>query len=237
MTQRFLLIWALTATAAALVALGYAMGRATGPGDPVARLPLAPVADSGVTTRNEAPPEARAIPDAFAGLPAEWRSPVDASRRGYAILFAPERGELIVEQCHHRGYVDERGHPVEPGWDFCESLMHGTVLSLTAEAAVVRDSRRNADVEVSLAVAREAGEPVLSVSFGEHRMRLIPGRKNDYFQDIEALAEIGEQKERWFRMSFDREAAARRLAEEGGDANRDVPVYMLPTTSERESGS
>lgn len=230
--NKFLLAWAVGATALALVFLGYAIGRTSGNGaEPVTLL-----SGDNPATSTEAGADASAvpvdpyvIPATLSGLPAEWRTPFEDRYEGYAILFDPQRRELIVEQCAHRGYLDERsGVPVPEGWEFCANALWGQVQELTEHSATVADNRRGV-VLVSLDMDTASDPPQLELSFAGHDMVLVPGSKNDLFQDMDRSEPIRAQRMAVMNLAMAEDAARRRLAQEGIDAGPEpVPVYALP---------
>ncbi|NND59983.1 MAG: hypothetical protein HKN49_06905 [Gammaproteobacteria bacterium] len=233
MNQKFLLAWAVAATALALVSLGFALGRA---GSNPAVDP--PMLNADPTMSTMAGPDAEShpadtysVPDALAELPGEWRTQFDDEYGGYAILFDPGRRELIVEQCAHPGYIDRTGAPVELGWEFCESVLWGTLATLDSDGALVRDRRRGS-VEVELSLSG-GDPPKLSLAFADHDMVLIPGSKNDLFQAIDRSPEMMAQRERKLQMAIAEEEARRRMAEEaqntGKPAGEPVPVFIMPS--------
>lgn len=143
MNQVVLRIWALVATAVALVLLGVLIGRTiwTGPQapsgtavDPVVHNRAAAV-DTQALRGNQAgepgsSPPVFSIPAGYRDLPAEWRSDIPAIEdgHGYAARFDPLQREVIVERCQHPGYFDlQQERPVEPATDFCTRLVWAAI--------------------------------------------------------------------------------------------------------------
>ena len=233
MSQRLLLAWALSATALALIFLGYAIGRTMGTNDrapaPAGYAAYAPDTSGGEPPVQPADPNP--VPEALVGLPTEWRSEFSGEDfRGYAILLDTQRREIIVEQCLHPGYVDERtGALVEPMWEFCQGVLWGTLTKFEDLTATVVD-RDSGPVDVEFNLADGETPPRLSLSFNDRSMELIPGSKNDLLQAMENAPAMVEQKDKFLKTTIAKEDAARRMAEEaGGDRpTREVPVYTLP---------
>lgn len=218
-----MLAWAVVATALALVSVGYAgyaMGRkstATIPALASAPRDSRPVDTSGREAPAQ-PIDPYQVPAALAGLPAEWHSvPGGEDSRGYAILFDPQRREVIVEKCLHPGYVDPRsGDLIELSWEFCEGVLWGSLTRIDERSATVI-ARAGDAVELAFAVEGEGGSPRLSLSFADHEMLLTPGSKNDYFQLLENSPAMRVQKDTYIKTMVAREQAERRAAsDEGG---------------------
>ncbi len=114
MGNKFLVGWAVAASALALLLLGILIGRSSGTETVPLRAPGgydASSTDTGMAANATAAVEPDYIvPDVFKGLPSEWRTATDGDTfDGYAILFDPRRREVIVEQCLHRGYLTGDG--------------------------------------------------------------------------------------------------------------------------------
>lgn len=231
MNQKILLGWAVSATALALVFLGYALGKTSVP-DTRAGGPALHSAGGGNTdgaAADEPAVDPYVVPEALAGLPTEWHSVVDGqATRGYAILFDPQRREAIVEKCHHRGYVDQRnGKIVEPGWEFCTSVLWSTLARIDEKSATA--IHRGQPVEIEFELSLQNGAPRLSLSYEGHDMVLQPGRKNDFWQALENTPQMLRQKDKFVKTMVAREQAQRRVAQQtGGAPDTDVPTYSLP---------
>lgn len=239
MNQKILLGWALSATALALLFLGFAVGKRSALVDARAanQAPYASTQSTlapGAAHTNDAasanlPANPYVIPDAFANLPAEWHSVTNGEAvRGYAILLDVQRREAIVEKCHHRGYVDQRsGKIIEPGWEFCDNVLWGTLTRIDERSATAMQAGKPVELTLELGGARDA--PRLSLSFADHTMILKPGSKNDYLQALESTPQIRQQKDRYVRTMVARDQAQRRVAQQTGNAMRtEVPTYALP---------
>lgn len=238
MSQKFLLAWAIGATALALILLGYMIGRTGGGPNPAplsVAANLATSTETGPSVQPE-PADPYLVPVALAGMPAEWRTPFRQELAGYAILFDLKRRELIVEQCAHPGYFDEgTGREILQNWEFCEPVLWSRLVEID-ETSVKAIDRRRGRVELELAADREADPPSLSLSFGDHDMRLIPGSKNDLFQAMDRSSAIEQQRDKVIKMLMAKEKAKLRLMEEarqtGVQPGPDtVPVYTLPASA------
>lgn len=235
--------WAIAATAIALVLLGIVIGQRTGQvASPSPEVTDTPV--TGSVTENAGQPSASTgpmstepggsnepavfvIPEVFGSIPSEWRTAHDEGvYDGYAILFDPPRHEVIIEDCFHPGHFNaETGQPVADGWEFCDIVLWGELLSLDENSADVL-ARNGTRLTLSLSLDNEGGESQLALSFPGHQMTLIPGSKNDLFQAMDQSPEIAEQRRQ--RLASDlaagdeRRRQLRSNAEEtGSDANGD----------------
>ena len=117
------------------------------------------------------------------------------------------------------------------GWEFCESVLWGTLVQLDEQGALVRDRRRGTiEVELSL---RDGDPPTLSLAFADHDMVLIPGSKNDLYQLMDRSPDMMVQRERKIKMKIADEESRRRLhmeaAETGAQPGEPVPVFVMPS--------
>ncbi len=214
----------MTASAAALVLLGVVVGRSSVGGSggavPIAR-PDAPV--RGSTEAEAALGPNFSIPTSFTGLATEWRTETGGTAdAGYAILFEPQSRRMIVDRCLHRGYFDlAANRPVEPG-EFCKTVLSGSLSSLEEKEAKVT-TRDGASVDASLALVEDSGVKRLRIAFGDHEMLLVPGSKNDLFQEIERTPRIEEQKRRQFEYAEAEYQKQRRAQQARAEANDELP--------------
>ncbi len=240
MNQKFLIAWAVSATAVALLAIGYVLGKSA------RSVTSAPVpahavrADYGTRPTNTTdtsegrlhmqPVDAYVVPEAFNEMPNEWRSRFDGEHfEGYAILFDPARREVIVEQCRHPGYYDEkRGVAVEDRWEFCKGVMWGSLKQIEESSAIAVD-RTGQTIDIELSLNAETRPPQLLLSFGDHSMVLEPGSKNDLLQAMESSPKILGQRDQLGKSIAAQQQAQRRIAEESADGRAaDIPTYSLP---------
>lgn len=230
MKLTIVLVWAVTATAVALVLLGYTISEKSHTAMPVAVDPFGSTASDtqGGETAQQVDPYQ--IPPALSGLPAEWHSVFDGRHfRGYAILFDPSRREVIVEQCRHPGYPRQvSGPPRVLGWDFCTNVLWGNLTRIDEHSATAVDSQGD-PVELQITVDREAVPPRLSLSFQDYDMDLVPGSKNDLLQAMDSSPAMLLEKERYSSNVIAFEQEQRRLAEQAGsEPPPNVPRYSLP---------
>jgi hypothetical protein len=237
MGQKFLLAWAVAASALALLLLGILIGRSTGT-DPN---PVRAAGDYEATRMASEGPDAGAvagpdysIPDVFQGLPKEWRTGTDGETfDGYAIWFDPERREVIVEQCLHRGYVTEDGAPLDTNYEFCEGVLWASILDIGAGEATVR-TQTGEVVELDLALSEDAGQ--LSLSFPGHDMTLVPGSKNDLLQAMDNAPRMVSEKQQAIEVmqaQYQERLRAQQAAERDGE--QDIPTYTLPAAAEERT--
>jgi hypothetical protein len=225
MSDSFVRNWATAATAVVLVLLGILIGQRLGQvpavGSDVERAPTTGISENtsartatgemaGTEGKTISKPVRFVIPDAFTSLPSEWRSLLtEDSFGGYAILFDPPRREIIIEQCRHPGYFNPNtGQPVPDGIEFCVNVLWGQLLSLDESSAQVM-ARDGNQLDLSLALTREGDQSHLGLSFPDHQMKLVPGSKNDLFQDMDTIPVMVEQKRRKFKF-FEAEYQQRR---------------------------
>ncbi len=84
----------------------------------------------------------------------------------------PARREVIVEQCRHPGYYDEkRGVAVEDRWEFCKGVMWGSLKQIEESSAIAVD-RTGQTIDIELSLNAETRPPQLLLSFGDHSMVL-----------------------------------------------------------------
>lgn len=232
MKQPILLVWAITATALALVLLGYTIGAKSRAVPSVPAGPYGPAltdTQGGESTKQVDPYQ---VPPAFAGLPSEWRSVFNGTDfRGYAILFDPTHREVIVEKCRHPGYPEQvAGGVRDINWEFCTNVLWGKLTRIDEHSATAVDG--NGDpVELEIAVNRDSAAPRLSLSFADHDMNLTPGSKNDYFQEMENSPAMQLEKDLYLENSIAVEQEQRRRDEQAGSQPPpNVPTYSLPAT-------
>lgn len=220
--------WAVAATAIALVLLGVVIGQRTGrdvdSAQDILTTPAtgqvaenaghpAPGASAPTSTDAESDnqPAPYVIPDAFVSLPSEWRTAYDeGDYHGYAILFDPPRREVIIEKCFHPGHFSqETGQPVPEGWEFCDNVLWGQLVSLDEHTAHVQ-ARNGTQLDLTLSLDNEDGQSHLALSFPGHSMDLIPGSKNDLFQAMDKSPEMTEQRRQAFEFGVKAEEQLRR---------------------------
>jgi len=190
--ERFYRAWAIVSSLACLALVAY-IAAAPGRPDPEA----GPGAETGTA--------GLALPPALQRLPREWASgPAGGEPVGHAVLLdLTGSGELMVERCRHRGYFDfERGAPRSDDWSFCESLLAGSIESVSGEALVVRvatgGSRR-----IGYGVRGEGGAPRLVLELDEARLELAPGSRNDLFQRLDQLPAILAERDAMLRHALE----------------------------------
>lgn len=238
MNQKLLIVWALSATALALVFLGYAIGKTT---EADKRLSASAAYGSHLADTSGGEPQVElvdpyVVPAVLDGMPSEWRSPFDGKNfHGYAILFDPMRREVIVEKCRHPGYFDERkGVAVDGGWDFCNNVLWGSLVRID-EFSATAVNRAGQELELELTLDGEGDERRLSLSFPGHAMVLQAGSKNDLLQALEFAPQMQKQKDRLMKTIVAQEQAQRRVAEESGDGRQvAVPTYTVPAGEDRQ---
>lgn len=207
MSQKGLFIWASTATLVAVGALGYSLGKHASNSSENQYGAVSPT-ELPVTTEPGAavePVPEYVIPESFANVPSQWRSPNTDDLAGYAVLFDPTTRQAIVQSCHHNGYrLDDSGQPLELLNDFCTSVLHGELSSLTDEEAVVKTG--NGETVTLKLEPDMTGDPVsLKIEFDGHDMDLIPGSRNDLLQAMEQEPVVKERKRRYFTAANARE--------------------------------
>lgn len=212
MKQSALVVWAVSATAVAVAAvggLGYLMGQRLSHQS----ASTIPVAAQGVPmTDPSRPAEARApaytVPEEFSDAPTQWRTEVGSKPAAYAALFDPSRRELIVEHCKHPGYDVEGGRNLVQDGEVCARVLTARLASLTREQAVAldRDGQR-VDVRIDASLAEQT--PSLRLRFGDHDVDMVPGTRNDMFQALERIPAIATQKEKYMQALITKNAAAR----------------------------
>lgn len=190
-----LLAWALGATIVAVGAVGYILGKQAGGGarERVAPASAATTTEPGADARTALP--AYQVPDAFEGIATEWRTVVDNSLSGHSVLFDPDRRRFIAERCEHHGYASAAA--VDAAIAPCKTLLKGTLNSLATDQATLL-SRSGDPVSVKLSLDQDNDTPSLRLRFDDHDIRLVPGRRNDLMQDIEALPQVQKNKHEYF---------------------------------------
>ena len=180
MSQKLMLGWALSATLIAVGAVGYIAGKNAGRPTPVMSAPAATSTDP-TSDRSTDMPVYR-VPESLQGIPTEWRTVVDDTPVGVAALFDPTSRRFVAERCEHHAYAT-----TDTALELnCETLLSGQLASLAVTEATVFD-RDGTPATVRLDLDHGAQPPQLRLRFGEHDARLIPGRRNDLVQAMEAL--------------------------------------------------
>lgn len=214
MNDRFIKAWALFASALALILFGVQIGR-TPMFSPAEKHNMQSVerASGLVSTETDSistevggngdtqsvgskvPEAVYSVPDAFVGLPTEWRTQFNGvDFNGYAILFDPFRQEIIVEQCRHPGHFDEAlNRPIEAGTSFGKIVLWSRINLLSSLMANVT-TRDGKPEEIKLSLTEKEGQRHLALSFGNHVMDLIPGSKNDLYQAMDRTPEMRRQQ-------------------------------------------
>ena len=242
MNQKYLIGWAIATTALSLFLLGILVGRSTGDEGTAATAEGAYArfdTDTSLPAANvEAAAPAVIVPAGFDGLPREWRTDPDKETfDGYAIWFDPRRGEVIVEQCLHRGYLTEDGAPLTTKYEFCEGVLWASILDMSDTGATVR-TRTGEIAELNLELAEGADQETLSLSFPGHEMVLIPGSKNDLLQAMDNTPRMIREKQQQFE-AFQAQYRERERAREAGtsEGEREIPTYTLPAGVEQGDGT
>ncbi len=233
MSNGFLKVWAFLATAVALVLLGIVIGRHTEKSAPVDYhfASGAPGVSAATDSRDPttAPVAPYSVPGNFVGLKTQWRSALNnEALNGYAILFDPERREVILEYCLHPGYFNAKlEQPIYSESDFCQTVLWGTLVELSETVAKAVDRQGNAQ-KLTLRLNKNGPDSRLEISFDEHELDLVYGSKNDLFQLVEQSEAIREQKQQ--RFAFEQEDIKKRLARRANEIQQapDVPRYTLP---------
>ncbi|MFK8032401.1 MAG: hypothetical protein AB8G18_19430 [Gammaproteobacteria bacterium] len=143
------------------------------------------------------------VPESMMGMEQEWRSVTVDTIEGYAILFAPESRQLIVEHCRYDRYqLDDNGRPVESYDDFCSEALRGTWETLSETEGVVR-SANGSTTELTLDAKLGQESPSLEIRFTDHHLALSPGSKNDLVQAFEQLPAVKERKRKFLLAQND----------------------------------
>jgi hypothetical protein len=155
------------------------------------------------------------LPPELQGLTTEWISATeDRDGKVFAALIDFEqRREVILESCQHQGYFDdERREPLKAGWQ-CERALMGKITGVRAgQMALVVPT--GSPLSIGIARTGAPSEPHLQLSFGEQRIDLIPGSKNDLLQRYEQSLAIATSRERAIQHELGRLEEARREAKE-----------------------
>jgi hypothetical protein len=188
-------LWAIASSALCAVLIAYIVAsHATAPdGDGQPAAEAAPAPDpSGIPTE---------VPAALRGLPTEWvhRAAEDA-RIGWSVVLDPTgTRELIAERCTHRGYFDlDAGTPRDTDWRFCETVLAGSIVALDDDELAVRaptgEIRR-----VGYAVEGTPDTPRLVLVLGGRPTVLVPGTRNDLYQQMDRVPAIRAEHEALLR--------------------------------------
>jgi hypothetical protein len=240
--------WAILATALALVLGGILIGQQIGEKRALAKIAAPAIspqrmmetateAGSTMTNKTRSLPETFTIPESLNIMPSEWRTAfIGEEYSGYAALFEPQRQEVIVEQCRHPGYIDpSTDQPMKTATEFCSPVLWATLVSLDEDSAIARD-RNGESVNLALAYSgEESGEEdggsenrqaQLMLSFEGHEVTLVPGSKNDLFQEMERSPEMVKQKQRSFELNEAEYERQRR--EQSQDSAEQAPAANQP---------
>ena len=231
MKLNMITIWALSATALALVLGGVLIGQALNQ-TAVASAPSSTQPDG------EAVIDPYQVPDWLSDAPTEWRTEFSQSYAGYAILFDYLDRRLLVEQCQHNGFFDvDANRPVEqPGLN-CNRVLTARLIEFVENGVLVQ--RKNGEQSIiNLAPLNNNGLTKLQLEFDDHTMALIPGQPNDLVQEVDNTDQIRVQKRRLFEFQNQQARQQRaQLAAMADDRQQQdslpegVPRFTLPATA------
>ncbi|MFK7885943.1 MAG: hypothetical protein AB8G16_03680 [Gammaproteobacteria bacterium] len=183
MNQKVLIVWALAATGAALYFAGLTAGRQSAAPQQVVRMDAPPSSTDGSTPARAAAP-VYTVPTALNDLARYWRSPVVGEQRdGFATLVDVHGRKVIIEQCHHHGWFDERtNRPVDTAQPFCKTIVNAKLATWSGDIATAVD-RDGKAINIAVTLSPEGDQ--LRLELPGQKMMLVTGTTNDMLQAME----------------------------------------------------
>lgn len=218
----FSAMWAMTASAIALVLAGILIGQ-----NLTKTQAVAAAGPQSTEPGGDMMIDPYVIPKWLENAPKEWRSTHNGSHSGYAILFDADHRELLVEQCHYPGVFDQaKNLPIENAGFQCERLLTGTLMVFDDNGAIVK-RKDGAQITVNIEPISAEQPDKLNLAFDSHELALIPGQPNDLLQEILKTPAIVAQNQLLFE--FNQQQLRQHRARLAANADEDeIPRFKLP---------
>ena len=219
-------IWAVSATAAALLMAGVLVGKSL---QPLQSGGVVSIAAPQSTEPGAEPVEEHfQVPAWMQAAPTEWYTAPDGSREGYALLFDPVRRELLIEQCGHLGYFDaQTNRPRAETGPSCTRILTGELLEVTEDSAMVFN-KEGVIVQIDLVATITNETAQLEMRYDNLHLHLVPGQTNDLINAIAKLPEI--QNEYQQRFEFEQQQMKQQRAQMAAGSADGIPQFKLPAS-------
>ncbi|MEM7083975.1 MAG: hypothetical protein AAF465_14695 [Pseudomonadota bacterium] len=225
-------IWAMVATATALVLTGVVITQSS----EINRLTTSSIAHPGPSNTEpgaEASRDHYQAPAWLQGRSKEWRSAVDDDRRGYAVLFDYDRRQLLVERCVQPDVFDiKKNLPAEDSTFHCDRVLTSALQEFT-ESGVKATRKNGPPLTINIVPEERDGSLVLAMRFDQHTMRLTPGALNDLLQDMLRDEEFARQQQEL--LSFTEQKFKQQRALLADQSRPNGPATIIPRSLIKEN--